>query len=305
MSRTIPSQLLTHKQGTVTTLCRLLRIRTTKGREYGLASLDIDVEYDATGSGGETTLVYKAKRAFEMSNFRATSTTGVDNADVNGLLDNINELGLSVEDIRAGVLDYAAVWIYEVNYNDLNQGHQIKARGKLGKVETDGQLFSAEFRSRTQDMKQGITKFTDTQCRADFGDAQCGKELTWTDNTPMDTPDIDEPDRKFVCAALAGAGVDFYVPGVVEILAGKNVGLEMEVLAYDTDTGAFELEMPAYYPFEENEEFRVRQDCSKRHNDDEHGCIYHWGSEWVLHNRSEHLLPLGKEGELATPGAEL
>lgn len=306
MPKTIPAQLLTHKAQQVTTLCRLLKIVCKDGTEFGFANLDIDVTYNdllgETNSPGGA-LVYRSGNGFIPYRMESVAGTAVDNTDMAGLVSSPEELGLTEEDLRAGKLDYANAYVYEVNYEDLTPGrHEIIARGNCGKVSVAEDGFKAEFRSLTQRLKQTIGEVTSITCRAQFGDARCGKTRTWT-NATVTSVSGTEPDRVFTCSGLAGAS-GFYEPGLIEILSGPHTGLQVEVESF-TSGGGITLMFPTYYPNFVGMLICISQDCSKDWDDATHGCVYHWGSERALHFRGEPKIPLGQEGSLSTPGADI
>lgn len=305
MPKVIPVALLAHKAQQVTTLCRLLKVICKDGTQFGFANLDIDVTYndllDANSPG--SAMLYRSAQGFIPARMQNVAGTSVDNSDMAGLVADTALLGITEAQIRSGILDFAEAWVYEVDYEDLTAGqHEIIARGNCGQVSMAGPGFRAEFRSLTQRLKQPIGEVTSITCRAQFGDTRCGMAFTWT-NTTVTSVSGSEPDRIFTCSGLAATD-DFYVPGVIEILSGDHEGLQIEVEAYATG-GIITLMLPLYYPAFVGMQLRIRQDCTKDAEDAEHGCIYHWGADWVLHIRAEPKIPLGQEGVLGTPGAEI
>lgn len=305
MPKTIPAALLAHKAQQVTTICRLLKVICKDGTQFGFANLDIDVSYndllDANSPG--SALLYRSANGFIPARMQNVAGTSVDNSDMAGLVSEASSLGITEAEIRSGKLDFADAWVYEVNYEDLTPGrHEIIARGNCGRVSMAEDGFRAEFRSLTQRLKQTIGEVTSITCRAQFGDARCGKTRTWT-NATVTSVSGTEPDRIFTCSGLAGA-TDFYVPGVVEILSGDHTGLQVEVEAFSSG-GIITLMFPLYFPAFVGMLIRISQDCTKDFDDDAHGCLYHWSTDRTLHFRGEPKLPLGQEGALGTPGAEI
>lgn len=314
MSKVIPAQLLTHKALETTTLCRLLKIKCKDGTIFGMANLDIDVVYnDNSGDGGIT---YKSINGFTPVRLAAAAGTSVDNTDLNGILADLAALGVTEQHARSGILDFADAWCYEVNYNDLLPGrHEVKGRGNCGNVTTRGEEFTAEFRSLTQRLKQAIGAVTSITCRAKFGSkpigtggAQpeerypCGKDYTWVAAT-ITSVSGSEPDRIFTCSALAGI-TGKYDGGVIKVTSGDNLNCQVEVETFVTG-GIITLSLPPYFAFAIGNTIDIREDCSKIHNDAVHGCARHWGAAWNLHFRGEPHIPLGQEGILGTPGAEI
>lgn len=310
MPKNIPLQLQMTKEQEVTTLCRLVKVICKDGDTFGFTSLDRDLLYDdLSSSNGE--LLYHWLPGVEMSRLQSTIGTGIDNANVDGLVSALSVVGITEMDIQAGKLDYADLWIYLIDYTllDSNGGlvpglHEIISRSKWGEVSTSDDFFTGESRSLSQIWKQAITQVTSLTCRTQFGSPQCGKSFTWTAGT-VTSVDTAEPSRVFTASALAGAA-GFYVPGVVYWLTGNNAGKYIEVEEFRVAVaGKVELLLPLGFNIQVGDTFEIRQDCSKVWDDAAHGCLYHWAADRPLHFRGEPLIPIGREGELSTPGAEL
>lgn len=293
--KTIPSALQTHKDLETTTLCRLLLIILKDGTtKIGFTNLDIDVAYN-NGNGSVT---YRAANGFTPSRISSQSGTSVDNADLVGILADLSTLGVTEQQVRAGVLDYAEAWCYEINYNDLTSGrHEIIERGKLGQVTMDGEQFVAEFRSLMQILKQGITKVTSLTCRAKYGSTECGATKVWNTYT-VTAVDATEPDRIYTASAMVEAA-DHYVPGVAEWLTGSNTGKQVDVSAFAS--GRVTLIEPVYFPIVIGDTFRIRIDCPKTVD----GCKDSRRNRYPNSFRGEPFIPIGREGEILTPGAGL
>lgn len=300
MSKVIPAQLLTHKALQTTTLCRLLKVRCKDGTLFGFANLDQDVAYN--DNSGDGSITYKSANGFTPMRLASAAGTSVDNTDLAGVVADLSAFGITEEQIRSGLLDYADAYVYEVNYNDLTTGrHETKARGNCGNVTNSGEEFRAEFRSLTQRYKQALGKVTSITCRAQFGDADCGKSFTWVAGTVTAVSGT-EPDRIFTDSSLAQAA-SYFVPGVMEWLTGDNAGLQVEVETFAS--GVVSMSLPTYFNVAIGDTFRIRQDCSKEWDDATHGCLYHWSTARPSHFRGEPHIPLGQEGALGTPGAEI
>ena len=300
MSKVIPAALLSHKALPTTTLCRLLKVKCKNGTLFGFANLDTDITYN--DNSGDGAIVYKSANGFTPMRLSAAAGTSVDNTDLAGVVADLSAYGITEQQIRSGILDYANAYVYEVNYNDLTTGrHETKARGNCGNVTNSGEEFRAEFRSLTQRYKQPLGKVTSITCRAQFGDTQCGKPLTWVAGTVTAVSGT-EPDRIFTASALTQAA-SYFVPGVVEWLTGNNAGLQVEVETFAA--GVVSISLPSFFSVAIGDTFRIRQDCTKVWADATHGCLYHWGTARPSHFRGEPLIPLGQEGALGTPGAEI
>lgn len=293
--KTISAALLAHKRGEVTTLCQLMRVACTDGTLYGFTDLDQDVTYDDGGGS----LLYEASSGFLPSAIAAQGSLSVDNADLTGLSAYV-DTGIDEDVVRSGRLDYAEVFFYQVNYADLTMGHEWMGRGTLGEATAEDGIYKAEFRGMAQPLKQSVCDVYSLTCRAQYGDDQCGKTLDWHNGTV--TAQGDEPTSQFIDAGL-GQADDYYVPGVVEWLTGRNVGRPMEVTG-SLANGTIQLLLPYYYPIEVGDTYRIRIDCNKK--SDVAGCRddRRWGpTEWTLHFRGETLIPVADAVQI--PGANV
>jgi uncharacterized phage protein (TIGR02218 family) len=291
--KSIPAALLTHKAQQTTTLCRLLKLTYKNGTVRGFANLDEDVPYD----DGDGVLIYRSAQGFTPSRFASSAGSGVDNADLVGLIADLASLGVTEHEVRNGILDYAAAVCYEINYEDLTAGrHEIIATGNAGQAAMRGEQFAVEFRSLSQRFKQNTTKRTSLTCRVAYGSTQCGATLAWV-SANVSAVDGTEPDRIFTCSSLAQA-TDYFVPGVVEVVNGENEGAQMEVVAF-VSGGVITLARPLYWPMAVNDDIRIRIDCPKTPD----GCRDSRRNRWPNDFRGEHLIPIGREEELLTPGA--
>lgn len=324
--KSIPAPLQAHKDLSSTTLCRLLKFSLRDGTIFGITSLNEDVEYDdapldSASSAGP--VVYQAACGYEPSPIDASSDLAVDNSEARGLIPQFDMGVITPAMISSGRFDYAE-WIeYQVNYRDLSMGHEILGSGRTGRIRRKQDLeYQIEKRSLSQELKQTIVELDSITCRAKFGSQPlgtgggvveqlfpCGKPLTWYYGTVESVGA--ESDRTFTDSSLeessgspATLGADFFVPGVVLFQTGDNAGREYEIEAF-TAGGQVTLAFPTEYPVQENDEYLIRQDCSQKARDAEHGCLYHWGTEWVLHFRGEPDIPVADEGLLGIPGAGL
>jgi uncharacterized phage protein (TIGR02218 family) len=291
--KTIPSQLLLHKREVATTLCYLVRMEAKDGTIYGATDLDVDITYD----DGQGVVVYEASRGFVPSALSMEGSLSIDNTDLSGLLAYL-DLGITPQQIRAGKMDFASVWIYQVNYKDLTMGHEIMARGSFGEATVQDATAKVEFRGMAQPLKQSLCQFYSFTCRAQYGDIRCGKAFEWFEGTISALGD--DPTAQVVAGNLAQPD-DYFNPGVIEFTSGVNVGAKAEVVGYG-EGGVIDLLIPVYYPFAVGDTFRIRIDCPK--TGDAAGCrdTRRWGPvDWRLHFRGETLMPVGDDPSV--PGA--
>lgn len=305
--KTIPATLLAAKQLETTTLCLLIKITCRDGSVYGLTTLDRDITFDDLYSS-DGPMLYKWIYGFGMSRLQTASGLSVDNADITGITSALEAMGVTEAQLRAGKFDYADLWVYSIDYENLTPGeYEILSRGKFGRVSAGSDQYVGESRSLSQIWKQGITQVTSLTCRAKFGSQPgeerypCGKVRTWISAT-ITAVDGVEQDRVFTASSLVQAS-GYFVPAIIRILTGDNAGAEMEVTEFAA--GEVSLALNMFDNFQVGDTFQISQDCSKLWDDAAHGCLYHWGTERPLHFRGEPLIPIGREGELSTPGANI
>lgn len=123
-------------------------------------------------------LDFEPSQGFMSTAMENKADLSVDNVEVQGAFDSET---ITVEDIRAGLFDYASIFIYLVNWADITMGVLALRRGALGEVTSSPQgWFKAELRGITQLLQQQIIELYGPECRADVGDNRCG--------VPIDPP---------------------------------------------------------------------------------------------------------------------
>jgi uncharacterized phage protein (TIGR02218 family) len=305
--KTIPAQLLAHYQLHAITTCLLVKVEcvgTYAGTVLGFTNLDIDVTYAdnpavVDSAGDPIAITYQAENGFTPRRLAQTSALSgnesVDSSELDGV---ISASGITEGMVRAGLFDSAKVTIYRVNYEDLTAGrHEVVAYGRAGATVYSNEGWRTEFRSLSQLLTQPISQPYSLTCRAQFGDARCGKAFSWTNGT-VSSVGL-ENDREFSDTSLHAAD-GFYDIGVVEWLTGDNAGAQMEVESF-TETSAqatFALALAMPFAIQVGDTYRVRQDCGKTF------------AEWCrdVHNntdnfRGENLIPV--DGTAMVPGAEI
>lgn len=284
----ISPALQAHKAQQATTLCKLMRMERKDGTVLGFTNLDVNVVYD----DGDGSVEYDASQGMLPSTIAMQGALSVENAEVAGLLANL-DTGIDPEDVRAGLYDYAKLRIYEVNYEDLTMGHEWLGAGSLGECTIqDGKIIS-EYRGLAQPLKQDVCQLYSVTCRAQYGDARCGATLVWQ-NGAVTAPGTD-PTSEFDTDLAAPD--DYYVPGAIQFLTGKNAGRTLEVIKYES--GTVSLLLPLYYPPQVGDTFRIRIDCPKTPD----ACKDPRRDRWPLYFRGEPLIPVADSQAIQTPGA--
>lgn len=155
--------MISHLGQEVTSLATCWVISRTDGQEFFFTTHDVDLRIDGDD--------YRASVGFSRTAVANNAALGVDNLDIEGIFDDAS---ITDEDLRAGLYDYASVFIFVVNWADLSQGIIRMRRGWLGEVVTTKQgTFRAELRGMTQALQQKIGERYQAECRADLGDHRC------------------------------------------------------------------------------------------------------------------------------------
>lgn len=161
--KSISAPLLSHLAQTTTTLATIWKIVRTDGEGFFFTDHDADILYD-----GDT---YKATNAYNRSAVQNNASLAVDNMDIMGIFDDDS---ITEVDIRAGLFDYAEIFIGVINWSDPSQGILRSRRGHLGEVISTPQgYFRSEMRGMTQNLAQNIGEIYQAECRADLGDSRC------------------------------------------------------------------------------------------------------------------------------------
>lgn len=314
--KTIPIALQNHLNEDATTVCLLTRIETKDGTVFGFTDLDEDVLYD----DGDGAVTYSAENGFTPSRIQSAADTSVDNAEIVGV---VSATGITMAQIRAGLFDGATVTVYRVNYMATSNGHEVVQYGRSGETTFSETGWKTEFRSLMQLLKQPISTPYSIECRARFGSKAigtnqvdsngdvsfeeqhpCGKDFVWFGGSVTSVGA--SPKTTFIDTGLTQAD-EFFSPGVVEWLTGENAGAQMEVDAYENDSNGHyvRLALPMAYEISSGDTYRIRQDCSKRWDDADHGCLYHYGSERVNNFQGEPDIPVSDGGANMVPGAQI
>lgn len=229
--KSLSAQLRSHVQGTTTTLAMCWLIERADGEVFAFTEHDQPLTFALDGG---TSYTYRPESAFVRSDISTASHLSVSNMDVEGVA--IEEHALSFplmleDDIRAGLFDYADLWIFLVNWADLSQGDLPYFRGKLGEFQIEDGKFRFEVRSLTQQLTKRVTEVYTEECRADLFDSRCTLNSADYREDAAVASVIDT--RRFaVDTPLTAAPTDYWDGGVLVWETGDNAGLKCEVKSY-------------------------------------------------------------------------
>ena len=163
--KTVSAGMATHLALSATTLVTCWKLKRVDNVILGFTEHDIDIIFDL--GDGDGSITYQSNSAYNRSAIQTSHDLKVDNLEVESVFDST---ALTVENMRAGIYDFAEVKIFLVNWKNLNDGSIKLRRGTLGQLTAKDELFIAELRGLVQAYSQEIIDITTPDCRADLGD---------------------------------------------------------------------------------------------------------------------------------------
>lgn len=251
MKNLSPALRAHYAQGT-TTLTTCWRATLSNGTVVAATALDHDLVLEG--------VTYRSTASFNASNVDSSAELNPDNLEVAGFLASP---AITDADIHSGLWDYAAVEIFEVNYQDLAAGKNILRVGTLGEVKGGRSTFTAELRGLLQAYTRTIVRLTTKECTADLGDARCQKDLAAL--TVAGSVESVADNRVLADAARTEAA-DWFSGGKLSFTSGANAGLAMEVKR--SAPGTLELQQAMVFPIAAGDIYQVSAGCLKRFTED-------------------------------------
>lgn len=265
MPRNISAALAAHLAGEVTTLATLWLVTLADSTVLAFTDHDEDIEF-----GGVT---YASASGYTATDVASGCTLEVDNLDLEGALISPS---ITEADLRAGVWDGAAIRITLVNWADLTMGGLVQRVGHLGEVTIERGRYKAELRGLIQAYSTTIVELTSPGCRAAFGDARCGINLTGSPSTFGGSPSQAIFVSGTVTAIAAdqvtlsdaartesahASGSGWWAGGKLTWTSGANAGLSMEVKS--NTSGSLVLALPMPYAVGAGDSYTLTAGCDK------------------------------------------
>lgn len=242
--KSVSANLLAHLAGEVTTLATLFEITRTDAVVKRFTTHDEDITY-----GG---FVYESSASYSASAVQTTGDLSVDNVDLEILIDSA---GITEADIMAGLYDYAAVEIAQVNYKSLADGQINLRTGRLGEVSVRRAVFTAELRGLAQHLQQTVGRIYQRRCDADLGDARCTVNLA--PHTVTGTVTAVTSRQVFTASAVPALR-----GGLCTFTSGNNSGFKMEIKSISGSTLTLNIALP--YDVQIGDAFSAYSGCDKR-----------------------------------------
>jgi uncharacterized phage protein (TIGR02218 family) len=213
--RTLPPGLGAHLASGTTTLCHCWRLTLTSGEKLGFTDHDEMLTFDGTS--------FAAEAGFTASSMDSSLGLGVDEFEADGAL---RADALSEARLNAGDFDHAAIELWRVNWQDVNQRVLLR-KGFLGEVTTTDGAFKVEVRGLTHLLGQQQGRLFQHSCDAVLGDGRCGVNLS-------QAAFVDEAVVTAVeSAAVVLSGVDFVddwaTRGTLHLTSGAYAGRKLAI----------------------------------------------------------------------------
>jgi uncharacterized phage protein (TIGR02218 family) len=240
------------------------RVVRTDAVEFGFTSHDQDLVISG--------LTYDALSGIQPSSKMLSAGLDPSSMQIAGCImsDKITE-----DDIRGGIWDHAAVYLYLVNWTDLTQGVILLQTGKLGEITTtmnsDAGQYSSELRGLADALNTPIGTVYSPGCRASIGDSECqvamssytttAEVTSVSDDAYFDT-DLASSTVRLTPTTTGAPDVNYFRGGILTWLTGANTGRRMEVQAYEVD-GTVRLFLPMASGVAAGDTFSVHAGCEK------------------------------------------
>lgn len=267
-----------HLSESVTTLATCWKIIRRDKKILGFTDHDVSLNIDDTH--------YEAIAGFSPSTVENKSDMSTDNLDIEG---QILSSYITVEDLLAGLYDYAEVTVFLVNYTEPGDGKLLLKRGHVGEVTISKNMFRAEIRGLTQHLGQTMGEVYSPTCRAHLCDKKCKIDIHTVTISASVTKTINQ--KQFIASTLKQSN-NWFSGGTLNWKTGLNADVSMEVKTFNESR--ITLSLPMNKPIQVGDQFTVIAGCDKT----VHCCKYKFDN--MINFRGEPDVP-GIDKILETP----
>jgi uncharacterized phage protein (TIGR02218 family) len=208
--------------------------------------------------GGVT---YEADAGFTASEMEARLGLAVDNMEAQGALrsDQLDPVRL-----RAGDFDHAAIEIWRVNWQDVNQRLLLRA-GRLGDVSHGEAGFTAEVRGLSEALNVTRGRLYQFACDAALGDPRCGINLELPAYKATGVVLAAEGGRMSV-SGLGSFASGFFTHGTLTWSGGSNAGRREEVKSHAKSVAEVVIDLwrETAFAIAAGDAFVIRAGCDKQ-----------------------------------------
>ena len=275
------TSLITHLGQADMTPCVCAYITPTIGSgAIGITSLNADL----TGVPGYVGVTFKSTTGITASKVEHPSGLSPSNLETDVFL---LTAGFTEADVLAGKWAHAPVTVFITNYEALNMGQLIIAKGFLSEFRQLGQMLTTEVRGFNQALTQQIGKVTRAECDADFGDARCGLNLSALGFIKTGTLTGVTSQTVFTDTART-EGANYFDNGVITWTSGNNNGYSQQIDSWNSSTKTWTLRTPTPYLPVIGDGYSAKRGCRKNFERD---CVTTF-SNGINHRGHPHIMTI-------------
>lgn len=265
--KTIPTELQSHLDGSLTTLCVGLLITRLDGVTIGLTSATSGFTFDG--------VEYRPSPGVAPSNYSELIGRAVNNVQY-GVF--IEAPYISEDDILSGKFNNATLKYRLFNYEDISQNFLLYTSVMGNITQERPGLFSCEGIGINNTMSRSIGDVYSQTCISELGDPnRCSVDLTETGNFLYSgtVSSISNDNKAITSLDITRISTgnsprqedDFFNLGLLTFTSGNSSGLSSTVKDY-TDLeglnhGLIELSQKMYYPIQIGDAFKIYPGCDK------------------------------------------
>lgn len=295
MSRDVPTLLQDHFNGDNTTLALCWRVTKRDGVVIGGTDHDRNI---TIASGAYAGTYYAGTTNISGTDISYNSDMSVDNMEVSGALpDTILIPGITQDDIESGLLNYARVSMFVLNWASPDDGQVILHAGFMGPVTYDSSgMYKSEIRGLSDLLSQNIgAAYTDKCDVKRFGDERCLFDVASVTITSAVTAVTSR--RAFVVDGITTQPQGYFNGGLLTGLTGANTGFKRQVRIDNVGSATGNLVLFEAFPedVEVGDTFSFAPGCDRLLAT----CRDKWGN--LLHFRGYGVFIPGIDAILAGP----
>ena len=226
------------------------KITRTDNVVLGFTDHDVDIVFDS--------VTYEAETGFNRSALAQNSTLAVDNMDLEGAVASI---GISEEDVRDGIYDYAEVEVFQVNINNPTAKVILK-RGLLGNLTLRDGIYVTEIRGLSQMLSRTFVELILPDCNAEVYDSRCTVNPAAFTNTGSVSAVITQRQVFTVSLNAPARSSGYFTSGLITFTSGLNNGKSMDVKSHEGDDFTMFLNLSRDVAM--GDTFSVQRGCHKR-----------------------------------------
>lgn len=251
--RHIDPQLQAKLDAGATTLCRCWLVERIDGQAIGFTDHDLDLSFDGH--------LFRAGTGLDAAALESSTGLSVDNTQAVGAL---SAVGLTEDDIRAGLYDRAAVRQWLVDWTDPSL-KILLFRGFLGEIERGDAAFEAELRGLSEVLNKPVGRSYIRDCDRLLGDEKCRFDLSTPGFSVVAQVASARDNRTIFATGIAEFASGWFAFGTLQWLTGSNQGVVSKI-KFDKIKGAdrvVEIWEEAPHAIEIGDQFKLVAGCDK------------------------------------------